>query len=130
MKLDTGHETRTTERAPGRAERRRGVTLGAVAGTLGLGCCVYPTVMALVGASSATAAAALGNELYDEWGWAFKGAAIAFAGGALLIQRRRAKECPVNDRPNVAKLAGWMVGTGVATYALLYAGTKALENLA
>jgi hypothetical protein len=106
------------------------MTLGALAGTLGLGCCVYPAAMALVGASSATAAASLGNRLYDEWGWAFKGAALAFAGGALFLQRRRANRCPIDERPNMVKLAAWMGGTGVATYAALYAGTKALERFA
>ena len=113
-----------------RVERRRGVTLGALAGTLGLGCCVYPAAMALIGASSATAAAALGNRLYDEWGWAFKGAAIAFSGGALLVQRRRADRCAADEQPNLLKLGAWMGGTGLATYALLYAGTKGLERLA
>ncbi len=104
--------------------------LGVLAGTIGLGCCVYPIVLALVGVSSATAAVDLGNSLYGTWGWAFKGAAVAFAGGALWIQHRRAKVCELDRRPDLKRIALWLVGSGLAAYALLYLGTKGLASLA
>jgi hypothetical protein len=115
-------------RTPG--ERRRGFALGTLAGTIGLGCCVYPAALALTGLSSATAAVALGNRLYADWGWAFKGAAVVFASGALYVQKRRSDRCPMEARPDVRRIALWLGGTGIATYALLYAGTKGLERLA
>ena len=111
-------------------ERRRGVVIGTAAGVLGLGCCVAPAAAALVGATSATAAVDLGNRLYGDWGWAFKGAAVTFAGAAIWVQRRRARSCPTEERPDIRRLSLWMAGTGLATYGLLYAGTKALERLA
>lgn len=122
----------TTERraVPDGRERRRGVALGALAGTLGLGCCVYPAALALLGMSSASAAVAMGNRLYGEWGWAFKAGAVALAGSALALQRRRAQRCAIDDRPDMKRVALWTAGTGLATYAVLFAGTKALEKLA
>ena len=111
-------------------DRRRGVVIGTAAGMLGLGCCVAPAAAALVGATSATAAVDLGNRLYGDWGWAFKGAAVAFAGAAIWVQRRRARSCPIEERPDIRRLSLWIAGTGLATYGLLYAGTKALERLA
>lgn len=104
--------------------------IGTLAGALGLGCCVAPAAAALVGMSSATAAVDLGNRLYGDWGWAFKGAALVFAGSAIWLQRRKAVRCPVDERPNVARTTVWTVGTGVVTYGALYAGTKALERFA
>lgn len=115
--------------APG-TERKRGLALGALAGVLGLACCVAPAAAALVGVTSATVAVDLGNRLYTDWGWAFKGAAVVFAGSAVWVQRRRAARCSVDRRPDIRRLALWVGGTGLATYGLLYLGTKALERLA
>ncbi|HYZ91072.1 MAG TPA: hypothetical protein VFA34_01610 [Actinomycetota bacterium] len=106
------------------------MALGTVAGALGLGCCVGPAVAALIGVSSASAAADLGNRLYADWGWVFKTGAVAFAGAALLLQRRRAQDCPIDERPSLRRVALWTLGTGLATYGALYAGTKALERFA
>jgi hypothetical protein len=101
--------TRPTSNAHGVPQsRRRGIVLGVLAGVLGLGCCVYPVVLVLLGLSSATAAVDLGNGLYSDWGWAFKGAAVVFAGAAVLIQRKRARACSVERRPNIARVALWL----------------------
>jgi hypothetical protein len=122
--------------APGRLETpaplrsRRSALLGALAGLIGIGCCVYPVVLVLIGLSSAAAAVDLANVLFDEWGWAFRSAGAAFAIAALWIQRRRARTCPVEARPSLAMNALWIVLVGTATYAVLYALTTWLGNLA
>lgn len=113
-----------------RSERRSGVRLGLLAGTLGIGCCVGPTVLALTGLASASTAVAMGNRLYRDWGWAFKLAAVCFALAAILIQRRRARSCPVAERPSSTRTSLWLAGTAVGAYALLYAVTKGLSRLA
>lgn len=104
--------------------------LGLIAGTLGIGCCVGPAVLALTGLASASAAVAMGNRLYREWGWAFKLAAVCFALAALWLQRRRARSCPVGERPSSTRTLLWLAGTALGAYALLYAVTKGLSRLA
>ncbi len=126
-------ERRPAVRSPAAAagsERRRGVALGALTGTIGLGCCVGPTILALLGLSSATAAASLGNHLYADWGWAFKGSAALFAATALAVQKRRAATCAIDERPDLGRMARWLAGSALISYGALYAGTKALEQLA
>lgn len=114
-----------------RSSRRPGVTLGVIAGTLGLGCCVYPVVLALLGVSSAAAAVDLGNRLYSEWGWAFKAAAVVFAATAFAVQRRRAKKlCATDGRVDSRTAVIWTVGVGLGTFGLLYLATKGLSTLA
>lgn len=128
-----GTEPRTEAR-PGargqRSERKRGIALGVLAGVLGLGCCVAPTGAALLGLTSAAVAVDVGNSLYGDWGWAFKGAALAFAGGAVWIQRRRAAACSLDMRPDIRQLTLWLVVAGLGAYGLAYAGTKALARFA
>lgn len=45
---------------------------GSLAGLVGIGCCVYPVALALLGAATAAESVALGLRLYGEWGWLFK----------------------------------------------------------
>jgi hypothetical protein len=104
--------------------------LGALAGLVGIGCCVYPVVLVLLGLSTAVAAVDLGNRLFAEWGWAFKTAGVAFALAALWIQRRRARACAVDARPSLLRNALVIGGVGVATYAALYGVTTWLGTLA
>jgi hypothetical protein len=91
---------------------------------------VYPVALVLLGLSSATAALDLGNRLFAEWGWAFKLAGLAFAGGALWVQGRRARACSVDARPSLARSAFIILGVGVLTYVLLYGATTWLGGLA
>ncbi|HET7929269.1 MAG TPA: hypothetical protein VFM40_06920, partial [Actinomycetota bacterium] len=120
----------TGPEAPAAVRPRRSAFLGAIAGLIGIGCCVYPVTLALLGLSSAAAAVDLANTLFDEWGWAFKSAGVAVALGALWIQRRRARACPVGVRPSLARTVLWVTLTGVATYAAVYGFTTWLGTLA
>jgi hypothetical protein len=110
--------------------RQRPVLAGALAGLIGISCCVYPVVLVLLGLSTAAAAADLGNLLFDEWGWAFRLAGLTLAGVAIFIQRRRALACPVDRRPRWKRSVVIMLGVAVATYAALYAVTSGLEAVA
>jgi hypothetical protein len=108
----------------------RSALLGGIAGLIGIGCCVYPVALVLLGLSSAVAAVDLANVLFHEWGWAFKSVGAAFALVALWIQRRRARACRVDARPSLARNALWIVAAGVATYAVFYGFTTWLGSLA
>jgi len=125
-----------TDPAPAGLETPRAVRpppsalLGAIAGLIGIGCCVYPVALVLLGLSSAVAAVDLANVLFHEWGWAFKSAGAAFALAALWIQRRRARACPVDARPGLARNALWITAAGVATYAAFYGFTTWLGSFA
>lgn len=110
-------------------ERGRGIRLGLLAGTLGIGCCVAPVVLVLLGISSATAAVALGTHLYRSWGWAFKLAGLLLAMAAMAIQYRRAKTCPADRRPNLRHMGVWLGVTAVITYAGLYVLTTILGKV-
>lgn len=69
---------------------RAGLKLGALAGFVGIACCVSPVVLVLLGLSSVSLAIDLGNTLYYEYGWYFRGAALLLAVvGVVLILRRR-----------------------------------------
>ncbi len=106
-----------------------GVRAGLLAGTIGILCCVGPTVAALLGLTSAAVAVDLANDLYSDWGWAFKLAGAVTAGAAFWLARRRAGSCPVDERPNLMRFAIVLVGTGVLTYLALYALTTWLGTL-
>lgn len=121
MKTEIVRTPRVGEVTPLRARR-----LGAVAGLLGIGCCIYPVVLALFGLASATEAIALGNTLYGTWGWTFKlvGGALAVAG--IVVQLRRRDQCSIRG---AKRNRGYILRVGlvgVAVYWLVYGITKAL----
>lgn len=124
--------TESVATPPSRAERaaephlpttRRGLVAGLGTGILAIGCCVGPTVAALLGVMSVATASDLANDLYGEWGWAFKAAGIA-AGIAILLQtRRRTRTCGVGGGRPLARFALVLTTTAVASYFALYAVT-------
>jgi len=113
------------EEAPPRA---RG--LGFLAGLIGIGCCVYPVAVFLIGAATATEAVALGNNLFGTWGWAFKlgGAGLGIAGVAYQLSKRG--QCNIGGAVRARAYIARVVAIGVVTYFVIYAVTKALGNAA
>ncbi len=109
--------------------RSRGVALGIATGFVALGCCVYPLVLFLLGAASASAAISLGYHLYGNWGWAFKVAAVILALGALAVYRRRARTCSTGNTGSIARMIVWTGLSAVITYAGLYVLTRGLASL-
>lgn len=130
MRAYRSGSARATEAVPRALRSRRAAALGALAGLIGIGCCVYPVVLVLFGLSTAAAATDLGNRLFAEWGWAFKLAGLGFATAAVVVQRRRARACSVDARPSTARNAVVILAVGVATWAFLYAVTTWLGTLA
>ncbi len=126
MTTDAGERLDPTDDAP----RARSITIGALAGLIGISCCVYPVVLVLLGLSTAAAALDLGNRLFDEWGWAFKTAGVTFAVIAIWIQRRRARACPVDARPRLWRGIAVIASVGVGVYWALYAATTWLGTAA
>lgn len=108
---------------------RRGLIAGLGAGIVAIGCCVGPTVAALFGVMSAATAADLADDLYAEWGWAFKIAGAVAGGAALLLARRRMRVCRTSKR-SFRAFAMILAGTGIATYFALYAVTTWLGEVA
>jgi hypothetical protein len=109
---------------------RPGLKYGFLAGLLGIGCCVGPTVLALVGALSVAAAIDLGQVLYYVYGWYFRGAAILFA--ALLVIRalRARKACTLGGVRAQWRLVATVIAAMTVTYAALYGLTSWLARSA
>lgn len=110
--------------------RSRPGWVGAIAGLVGITCCVYPVVLVLLGLSTAAAAVDLGNTLFREWGWAFRLAGASLIAAAIVVQRRRARTCPADQRPRIGRNTLIMAAVAVLTYASLYGITTWLGDAA
>jgi len=100
---------------------RRGVlVISALAGLIGGLCCVTPIVLVLLGLASITVAADLGNVLYGEYRWLFRGAALAFLALALWIYFRRRGICTLDqarrERNRIVNTALVVLTTAVGIY--------------
>jgi hypothetical protein len=100
---------------------RRGVlVISALAGLIGGLCCVTPIVLVLLGLASITVAADLGNVLYGEHRWLFRGAALAFLVLALVIYFRRRGVCTLDqarrERNRIVNTALVVLTTAVGIY--------------
>jgi len=109
---------------------RSGLKLGALAGLVGIACCVSPALLALLGLSSVSFAISLGNTLYYEYGWYFRGAAILLAALGRLVVLRRRKSCSLAGARAQWKL---LVNISIAmavVYGVLYWVTRYLARAA
>jgi hypothetical protein len=109
---------------------RIGVTLGAIAGLVGIACCVGPTALALVGLASVSFALSLGNTLYYEYGWYFRAAAVALAVASVVQILRERKACTLRGARASWRLFAVTGVTMIAVYVTLYALTSWLATLA
>lgn len=107
----------------------RGATFAGIgAGIVALRCCVGPAVAVLLGLTSATVAIDVATNLYAEWGWAFKLAAIGFAVAAIGVARKRSLRC--STKPRLLRFTAILLSTAIVSYGLLYIGTTALGDRA
>jgi hypothetical protein len=71
--------------------------LSSLTGLLGGLCCFPPIAAVLLGLSSIAAANSMGNVLYGEYKWHFRGAALVFLAGALVLSFRRSGICTLDQ---------------------------------
>lgn len=109
---------------------RSGVTLGALAGLLGISCCVAPTVLALLGLSSVSFAISLGTTLYGRYGWFFRGAAVVLAALGVTHMLRRRQACSLRGAAGQWRLLLTVALAMAAVYGALYCLTTWLARLA
>jgi hypothetical protein len=109
---------------------RSGLVLGSLAGLIGIGCCVGPTALALLGLVSGSVALGLGNTLYSEYGWYFRGAGLVFAAvGAWVVLRRR-RSCSLAGASVQWRLLVTVAVSMLGVYAVLYWVTARLARAA
>ncbi|OGK87526.1 MAG: hypothetical protein A2X51_09070 [Candidatus Rokubacteria bacterium GWC2_70_24] len=120
----------TGPRGPGGRMDRAGLKLGALAGLVGIACCVSPVVLVLLGLSSVSFAISLGNTLYYEYGWYFRGAALLLAAGGVMGILRRRRSCTLRGARAQWRLLISVVLLMVAVYAALYGLTAYLARAA
>ena len=109
---------------------RAGLTLGALAGLVGIACCVSPAVLVLLGLSSVSFAISLGNTLYYEYGWYFRGAALLLAAGGVVSILRRRRSCTLRGARAQWRLLISVVLLMGIVYAALYWLTASLARAA
>jgi hypothetical protein len=105
---------------------KRGVILGFVSGLAAITCCVSPVALALLGVATAAEAVTLGDTLYYEFGWWFRGAGLLIAVAAVYIHLRRRGSCSLRGVKSYKRLIGIMLAVGVVTYVGLFWFTKYL----
>ena len=105
---------------------RSGLGMGLLAGVTAIMCCVSPVVLVLLGIVTAVEAISLGDTLYYEYGWYFRGAGLLAAVSAALIYLRRRNSCSIGGaRRHWIALATLPV-TAIITYVALFWFTKYL----
>jgi len=101
-----------------------------VAGLAGISCCVGPTVLALLGLSSVSFAISLGNTLYYQYGWYFRGAALVLAAAGVVSLLRKRKSCTLRGTREQWRLLATVVAAMVVVYVGLYGLTTWLARAA
>jgi hypothetical protein len=109
---------------------RAGVTLGLLAGLVGISCCVGPVVMVLLGLSSVSFAISLGNTLYYGYGWYFRGAALLLAAAGVVGVLRGRRSCSLRGARQQWRLLLTVGVVMAAVYAALYWFTTYLARAA
>ncbi len=108
---------------------RSGIKLGLLAGLLGISCCVTPVVLVLLGLSSVSFAISLGNTLYYQYGWYFRGAALLLACLGLYIHLKRRNACTLRGAKSQWKMIAAVFTSMVVLYAVLYFVTSYLGRI-
>jgi hypothetical protein len=107
-----------------------GLGIGVLGGLVGISCCVSPVVLYLLGVASATEAVAVGNRLYGEYAWYFRGVGLLIGGGAVALYLRRRNECDLRGARAQWRTIATAAAAGLVTYGALYALTTGLGSRA
>jgi hypothetical protein len=102
----------------GENQVRPGLLIGLTSGLAAISCCVSPVVLVLLGMATAAQAISLGDTLYYEYGWWFRGFGIVSAAAAVVLYLRRRNSCNIQG----AKRYRWMLLTLLASGAAAYVG--------
>lgn len=108
----------------------RGIFVGALAGLVGIACCVTPAALVVLGLGTVSFAISLGNTLYDEYGWYFRLAGLSVATAGVIMVLRARKSCSLRGLLQQRRLIGVVAITMVIVYAALYGLTTWLARLA
>ena len=106
---------------------RRGLLLGLASGLAAITCCVSPVVLVLLGVATAAEAVTLGDTLYYDYGWYFRGAGFGIAALAVYLFLRGRGVCNVRGAFRYRRMLIVLVASGAATYAGLFWFTKYLS---
>ena len=102
------------------------IRAGLVSGFVAITCCVSPVILALLGVVTAAEAVSLGDTLYYDYGWYFRGAGLVVAGIVFALYLRRRRSCSLRGARRHKRAATILVLSGAATYAGLFWFTKYL----
>ena len=83
--------------AKGSSDRRGVFIISALAGVIGGLCCLTPIVLILLGLATVAAATSMGNVLYGDYRWVFRGVALLFVVIALVVYFRRKGICTLDQ---------------------------------
>lgn len=109
-----------------RARLRSGLGMGFLSGLTAIMCCVSPVILVILGAVTAAEAISLGDTLYYEFGWYFRGAGLLVAILAVVAYLRKRNSCSVCGARRYWITLSILPITAVATYAGLFWFTKYL----
>ena len=105
---------------------RRGLLLGLTSGLAAITCCVSPIVLVLLGVATAAEAVTLGDTLYYDYGWYFRGAGFGIAALAVYLFLRGRGVCNVRGAYRYRRMLIVLVASGAAIYTGLFWFTKYL----
>ena len=81
-----------------RTEDRRSILIfSLIAGVIAGLCCLTPIILVMLGLATVSVAADLGNILYGEYRWVFRGAALVFLAVGLLFYFRKKGICTLDQ---------------------------------
>ena len=89
-----------------------------------------PVVLVLLGLSTASVAIALGNTLYDDYGWYFRVVGLSFAVAGVIALLRARRSCSIRGARREWQLLVMTAMTMVIVYGALYWVTTWLASLA
>lgn len=104
--------------------------MGIASGTVGMLCCVGPTVLALLGVLGAGTAFAWATDLYRGYAWLFRLGGLAVMGVLVWWSLRRRQACRLAGMRHWRRRLLGVLAVAVGTYAVLYTATTVLGTFA
>ena len=105
---------------------RAGVPIGLVSGLAGIMCCVSPVIAVLLGIATAAQAVTLGDTLYYDYGWYFRGAGALVAVTAVVLHLRRRGACSIDGALRYRRMLAVLAVAAVTMYVALFWFTRYL----